>query len=135
MLLQKKFIPSHYPEQKNWIWCLLFWVGNSNFLLRIVIWNFCWRCKNPPASSELKRGHWELSMSTVKATFNWYNETDTWKMIKRIFLFKSQNKREKSYCRFSFYFVVSTYLEFFWSRIIFSTSFSFRFYCKANDKK
>ena len=32
-------IPNHYHEQKIWIGCLLFQTGNSNFLLRIVIWN------------------------------------------------------------------------------------------------
>ena len=32
-------IPNHYPDQKIWISCWLFWAVNSNFLLRIVIWN------------------------------------------------------------------------------------------------
>ena len=35
----KKDIPNHYREQKIWMSCLLFWARNSNFLLRIVIWN------------------------------------------------------------------------------------------------
>ena len=37
--LFQKNIPNLYPEQKIWIICLLLWVGNVNFLLRIVIWN------------------------------------------------------------------------------------------------
>jgi hypothetical protein len=32
-------IPNHYPEQKIWISCLLFWAGNLNCLLPKVIWN------------------------------------------------------------------------------------------------
>ena len=51
-LLLQKGSPNHYLEQKIWICCLLFWAGNSNFLLRIVIWNIFWRWKNPPVSSD-----------------------------------------------------------------------------------
>ena len=40
----QKTIPHYYPELEVWICCLLLWVGNLNFMFRIVIWNiYFWR--------------------------------------------------------------------------------------------
>ena len=36
----KKYIPNHYPELEIWKSCLQLLAGNSNFKLRIMIWNF-----------------------------------------------------------------------------------------------
>ena len=60
-------IPNHYPELKS---CLLLWAGNSNFKLRIVIWNiFFWRFGDLTNTSHFSwTGRWKRIPKGVDET-------------------------------------------------------------------